>query len=120
MAGSESQPNTSVFTSPCCASLSAPLVNRINQPTGRLNIAVVDVVSVYDEFLEDLAQKATPEQILAFKASDQTQQRADELTERNKAGTLTPDESAELEQMFRFNRLVSMLKARAFKALSVA
>jgi hypothetical protein len=77
----------------------------------------VDIVSVYDEFLEYLAQRATPEEILAFKASETAQERADELTESNKAGTLTAEESAELEQMLRFNRLVSMLKARAMKAL---
>jgi hypothetical protein len=77
----------------------------------------VDIVSVYDEFLEYLAQRATPEEILAFKASASAQQRADELTERNKTGTLTADEHAELEQMLHFNRLVSMLKARAIKAL---
>ena len=77
----------------------------------------VDSVSVYDEFLEYLAQRAAPEEILAFKASEKAQERADELTERNKAGTLTAEETAELEQMLRFNRLVSMLKARAIKAL---
>jgi len=77
----------------------------------------VDIVSVYDEFLEYLAMKATPEEILAFRASEAAQQRADELTERNKAGMLTAQESAELEQMLHFNRLVSMLKSRAIKAL---
>lgn len=76
----------------------------------------VDIVSVYDEFLEYLAMKATAEEILAFRASKVAQQRADELTERNKAGMLTAEESAELEQMLHFNRLVSMLKARAIKA----
>ncbi|MBI5666511.1 MAG: hypothetical protein HZC41_00765 [Chloroflexi bacterium] len=80
-------------------------------------MAASDIVSVYDEFLEYLAQQATPEQILAFKASEAAQRRADELTERNKAGTLTPDEAYELEQMLRFNRLVSRLKAKAVKAL---
>ncbi len=73
----------------------------------------VDIVSVYDEFLEYLAQRATPEEILAFKASDAAQRRAEELTEHNKAGTLTPEEEVELDQMRRFNRLVSMLKAKA-------
>jgi hypothetical protein len=32
-------------------------------------------------------------------------------------GTLTPAEEAELDQMLQFNRLVSMLKAKAIKAL---
>ena len=80
-------------------------------------MAVLDVVSVYDEFLEYLAKKATPEEILAFKASDAAQQRADELTERNKEGSLTAEETVELEQMLRFNRLVTMLKTKAVKAL---
>jgi hypothetical protein len=80
----------------------------------------IDIVSVYDEFLEYLAQQARPEQILAFKASEAAQQRADELTERNKAGSLTVEERTELEQMLRFNRLVAMLKARALKALKAS
>ena len=83
-------------------------------------MSTIDIVSVYDEFLEYLAQQATPEQILAFKASEAAQQRADELTERNKTGNLTAEERTELEQMLRFNRLVSMLKARAFKALKTS
>ena len=76
----------------------------------------VDIVSVYDEFLEYLAQRATPEEILAFKASEDAQKRAEELTERNKAGTLTLAEATELDQMLRFNRLVVMLKAKAVNA----
>ena len=76
----------------------------------------VDIVSVYDEFLEYLAQRATPEEILAFKASEAAQKRADELTEHNKSGTLTLEETAELDQMLHFNRLVSMLKAKAVNA----
>jgi len=77
----------------------------------------VDIVSVYDEFLDYLAQQTAPEQILAFKASESAQQRADELTERNKAGTLTAAEAHELDQMLHFNRLVAKLKARAMKTL---
>jgi hypothetical protein len=77
----------------------------------------VDIVSVYDEFLEYLAQWATSEEILAFKASASAQQRADDLTERNKAGALTAEEHAELEQILHFNRLVSMLREQAIKML---
>ena len=76
-------------------------------------MAVMNIVSVYDEFLEYLAQKASPDEIAAFKASQSAQQRADELTERNKAGILSKSERIELEQMLHFNRLVSRLKAQA-------
>lgn len=80
-------------------------------------MSVMDVVSVYDEFLEYLAQKASQEEILSFKASDEAQRRADMLTEANKEGRLTPQETIELEQMLQFNRLVSRLKAKAIKAV---
>ena len=79
-------------------------------------MATMDIVSVYDEFLEYLAQKATTEEVLAFKASLTAQRRADELTERNKEGTLSEQERIELEQMLHFNRLVSRLKAKAVRA----
>jgi len=68
---------------------------------------------VYDELVEYLARNATPEQILAFMVSDAMQQRADELLDRNNEGELNPDEQAELQQMLHFDRMVSLLKARA-------
>jgi len=79
-------------------------------------MATMDIVSVYDEFLEYLAQKASLEEVLAFKASPSAQHRADELTERNKEGTLSEQERIELEQMLHFNRLVARLKAKAVQA----
>ncbi len=76
----------------------------------------LNVVSpVYQEFIDYLAQVATPEQILSFKVSEAMQQRADELLDRNNEGELTPEEQAELQQMLQFDRMVSILKARAFK-----
>ncbi len=80
---------------------------------------VTNIVSpVYTELIEYLAEKAPPEEILAFKVSDATQRRADELSERNKESQLTAEEADELEQMLEFDELVSLLKSRALKALS--
>ena len=83
-------------------------------------MATMDIVSVYDEFLEYLAQKASAEEVIAFKASPTAQQRADELTERNKDGSISEQERLELEQMLHFNRLVSRLKAKAVRAINEA
>jgi hypothetical protein len=80
-------------------------------------MAVYRVSPVYAELLEYLAEKATPEEILAFRVSETAQQRADELTERNKEGRLTDEEARELEQMLQFDELVSVLKSRALKAI---
>jgi hypothetical protein len=80
-------------------------------------MAVIRLSPVYDNFLDYLVEKATPQEILAFKVSEEAQRRAEELTERNKAGTLTPEEAAELEQMLELNLLVAALKAKAFSAI---
>lgn len=76
------------------------------------------LISVYDELLDYLIRIASPKDILAFKPTDEAQKRADYLTEQNKAGNLTPEERAELEQLLEFDSLVSVLKAKALAALS--
>jgi hypothetical protein len=76
------------------------------------------ITSVYDELIEYLAQTATPEQILAFKVSEAAQERVDDLLERNNEGELTLEEQAELQQILHFDRIVSLMKARAARSQS--
>lgn len=73
--------------------------------------------SVYDRFLEYLAEKVSLADILAFQAPEKDQDRLNELTEKNKAETLTPGERVELDDMLAFNRLMTLLKVRAYTAL---
>mgnify|MGYP001351610819 CR=1 FL=1 len=80
-------------------------------------MATVNLLPLYDEFLDFLIEKATPQEILAFKASPEAQAYAQELIERNNAGTLTPDEARTLGQMLEFERMMSLLKVKAMKAL---
>jgi hypothetical protein len=70
------------------------------------------------EFFDYLIDKATPEEILAYKASEQEQERAYELLDKNNAGTLTPEEAVELAEMQEVNRLVALVKARALRKLN--
>jgi hypothetical protein len=70
------------------------------------------MVSLYRTLAEQLAD-LSPEAILAFRVSEADQERADELTERNKEGRLTPDEAQELAEMIEFEEFVSLLKAKA-------
>ena len=70
-----------------------------------------------DSLLEYLVQKASPAEIMAFTVSEDAQQHAHELMERQNAGTLTPAEKTELDQVLEVERLVAMLKARALVAL---
>ena len=75
-------------------------------------------MSVHDEFQKFIAQKRSPEEVLAFHPSPTAQLRADELTERNKEGTITEQEKIELEEMLQINQFVSRLKAKATRAIN--
>ncbi len=76
------------------------------------------VNSVYDDLLAWLVEKATPAEILAYRVPPSAATRAIELMEKNNAGTLTEGESAELEEMRRADKLISLLKARSLTVLS--
>ena len=74
-------------------------------------------ISVYDDLFDFIIEKATPEAVLAFKVSPKAQKRAAKLLDKNNAGTLTPKERAELDEMAEFNLLGSALKARALEKM---
>lgn len=76
------------------------------------------IPTAYDELVEYLAERANPHEVMDFKVSDAAQARADDLLQRNNEGTLSPEEYLELEQMRYFDRLVSLLKARALEDVS--
>lgn len=71
------------------------------------------VINAYHQLVEYLAQHATSEQLLAFQLSDEEQEHARELLEKNAQNLLTPNEKIEFEQMVYFDRIVSRLKAKA-------
>ena len=70
-------------------------------------------VTVYDEILDYLASKASPEDILAFQASEEAEARASYLSDQNNKGTLTPEEAAELQHLLHLDRKIALLKAQA-------
>jgi hypothetical protein len=71
----------------------------------------------YQQFIEYLAEKVKPEDILAFSTSEEDGERIQELLDHNSAGTLTAEEMAQLEQIAEFDDFVSDLKLKALKAL---
>ena len=72
------------------------------------------------EVVDFLARGPRPGEILAFRPSEQSVQRAGELLEKNRAGTLTPDEQGELDEMASLNHLFSLIKAHARHHLHAA
>lgn len=80
-------------------------------------MTTVNMLPLYNELLDYLVDKATPQEILAFKASPEAQAFAQELLERQSAGLLTAEETRILEQMEQVERLMSVLKAKALRSL---
>jgi hypothetical protein len=78
-------------------------------------MAAIDHPAVYDDLLDLLAESADAQRVLAFRLSDETQARLDDLLEKNRDGTLTDDESAELDVYERFEHVVRLLKARVLQ-----
>jgi hypothetical protein len=80
-------------------------------------MATIDDAAVYDELLDLLAESAEAERVLAFRLSATKQARLDALLEKNREGTLTAAETAELEAYERFEHVVRLLKARVLQKL---
>lgn len=80
-------------------------------------MTAVNMLPLYDELLEYLVDKATPQEILAFKASPEAQAYAQDLIERQSEGRLSPQEAQILGQMEQVERLMSVLKAKALRSL---
>ena len=67
----------------------------------------------YDEVVDLFARGSTSAEILAFRPSVKTQERARYLLARNKTGELTIEETAELERLGELEHLMQLVKARA-------
>jgi hypothetical protein len=75
-------------------------------------MSTVDQPPIYDELVELLANSAAAEEVISFQLSDDKQQRLDALLSKNRDGTLSPQESAELDAFEQFEHVVRLLKAR--------
>jgi hypothetical protein len=75
---------------------------------------------VYRHILDFLASNPTPTEIAAFRPTPEMQERLRVLLDRSKSGSLTPEESQELDDYEQIEHLVIMLKAGNFRHLSQA
>ena len=80
-------------------------------------MAPIDDTAVYDDLLDLLAASADAERVLAFRLSATKQERLDALLEKNRVGTLTAQETAELDAYERFEHVMRLLKARVLQKL---
>ena len=81
-------------------------------------MATFDPHAVYDELLDLLADSADVQRVLAFRLSSLQQDRLNILLEKSREGTLTAEETTELDTFERFEHLVRLLKARVLQKQS--
>ncbi len=74
-------------------------------------------VSVYDEVATFMASM-NPEKVVAFKPSEEHQDRLDFLLDKQTESELTPEEKSELEHYLMLNRIIGLAKARALMLLA--
>ncbi len=73
---------------------------------------------VFDE-LADLLAGMDPDKVLAFRTSEKSRVRLEELLEKNKLSEgLSHTEESEIEQFMLLEHIVSLAKARALKLLA--
>ncbi len=74
--------------------------------------------TLFAEIIEFLASTPTPEHIIAFKPSEQLEQRLNYLLSKNRQDNLTNEERQELDEFLRMNHFMNMLKIRAREKLA--
>lgn len=75
---------------------------------------------IYRHILEFLISQPTPDEIVNFEPTPTMSERVSELLEKNRTGSLTAAESAELDEYVRINHFITMLKARTLPYLPSA
>jgi hypothetical protein len=75
-----------------------------------------DVAALLATWLEPVGQALNPEasrRLLSLRADDRSQQRVEELADRNTEGLLTPEERTEYDNMVAAAALINVLQAQA-------
>jgi hypothetical protein len=82
-------------------------------------MAVAPEKTVSDVVTDFLSSAPTLEEIAAYRLPDELQAQAHELLDKNRAGTLSPEEHAEMEEFRQIDHLMTLVKAKARLKLNV-
>ncbi len=67
----------------------------------------------YNEVIDFIAANTNPSSLIAFRPSEAAKKRVADLIEREKSGSLSPVEAAELEHYMELEHIMRLAKARA-------
>jgi hypothetical protein len=71
------------------------------------------MIRAYEEIIDFIAAGSTPGDVVAWTPSQAAKDRVAELLQNEKAGTLAPDDRAELNHYLELEHLMRLAKARA-------
>jgi hypothetical protein len=77
-----------------------------------------EVPQAYLEVLDFLVARPTPQDIITFKVSPEAQNRLRSLLDKNREGSLTQSEVAELDVYEQLEHLMILMKARAIASVN--
>ncbi len=80
-------------------------------PTATPNLSL----PFYEQVLDFLAQSPSAQELVDFRPTPAAQARFSELLELNRERVLSTQEEEELDRYVRMERLISLLKAKAFR-----
>jgi len=75
------------------------------------------ITKAYEEVVDFIAAES-PSKVIAFRPSESVRARVVDLVSREKTGSLTAEETSELEQYLQLEHIMRLAKARAKKYLS--
>lgn len=104
----------------------AHLINAVNEIGDQLPIILEMGISrfaplstqAYREAIAFLTQDLPPEQVAAFRFSDEIEERISELLEKNRANQLSQAEEVELERLSLLEEQLEFVKATALSRLN--
>jgi hypothetical protein len=70
------------------------------------------ISTIMEDVADFLASSPTSEQIIAYKAPENLDQRLHYLLDQNSSGEITRDERAELDDFMQMNRFLKLLKLK--------
>jgi hypothetical protein len=75
------------------------------------------MVAAYDEIVDFIASGTTPQSVVDFRPSEETKARVAVLIRQQKADSLSPDQTTELDHYLHVEHVMRLAKARARQRL---
>ena len=76
------------------------------------------VSKAYEEIVDFIASGSSPDEVIAFRPSEEARARVYELVGREKTSSLNREETAELDRYLQLEHLMRLAKARARQFLA--